>query len=205
MPEGRRAATKAANRQAILDAAADAFAELGYGATTVRDIVRRTDLAAGTFYNHFPDKESVLRELVDEAAEDVRARMHAARAAATDLASFVRGGFDAYFSALAEDPRRFGVLRRNAGTIRAMFDQSAFFASQADLAADIRAAIAAGLAPPDVDVELTAAAMVGAGYEVGVAMLEQEPADVERAVVFATGLFLPTLGATPAAVGASRL
>ena len=191
--EGRRAATKAANRQAILDAAADAFSELGYGATTVRDVVRRTDLAAGTFYNHFPDKESVLRELVDEAADDVRGRMREARGRATDLESFVRGGFEAYFRALADEPRRFGVLRRNAGTIRAMFEQSAFFASQADLVADLRAGMAAGLVPEDVDVELTAAAMIGAGYEVGVAMLEAVEPDVERAVAYVTGLFLGEL------------
>ena len=66
---GPREATKAANRAAILRAAREVFADIGYGAATVRDIVRRTDLATGTFYNYFPDKESVLRALVDEIAE----------------------------------------------------------------------------------------------------------------------------------------
>src|SRR5439155_26452791 len=55
LSQGRREATKQANRPAILDAARDVFAQLGYGAATVRDIVRRTDLATGTFYNYFPD------------------------------------------------------------------------------------------------------------------------------------------------------
>jgi len=53
----KRERTKASNRAAILEAARDVFAELGYDAATVRDIVRRTDLASGTFYNYFPDKE----------------------------------------------------------------------------------------------------------------------------------------------------
>ena len=61
----KREQTKASNRAAILAAAGDAFSELGYGATTVRDIVRRTDLASGTFYNYFPDKETVFRALVE--------------------------------------------------------------------------------------------------------------------------------------------
>ena len=50
---GKREETKASNRQAIIDAARIVFAELGYGATTVRDIIRATELASGTFYNYF--------------------------------------------------------------------------------------------------------------------------------------------------------
>jgi AcrR family transcriptional regulator len=68
-PEGgRRAATKAANRAAIIAAARTVFAERGYGSTTIRDVIRRTDLASGTFYNYFPDKESLFRAVVDESA-----------------------------------------------------------------------------------------------------------------------------------------
>ena len=48
---GRREQNKAENRTALLKAARAVFAEMGYGAASVRDIVRRTDLASGTFYN----------------------------------------------------------------------------------------------------------------------------------------------------------
>src|SRR5947207_15365881 len=95
---GRREATKQANRAAILEAARGVFAELGYGAATVRDIVRRTDLATGTFYNYFPDKESVLRALVEENAALIRSRLRTARARATTLEDFVREGYRVYFS-----------------------------------------------------------------------------------------------------------
>ena len=53
---GRREQSKAENRAALLKAARTVFAEMGYGAAGVRDIVRRTDLASGTFYNYFKDK-----------------------------------------------------------------------------------------------------------------------------------------------------
>jgi AcrR family transcriptional regulator len=69
---GRREQTKQANRAAILAAARDVFAEIGYGAATVRDIVRGTDLATGTFYNYFPDKEAVFRALLDESVGEAR-------------------------------------------------------------------------------------------------------------------------------------
>lgn len=190
---GKRERTKAANRQAILDAAMDVFGELGYGAASVRDIVRRTDLATGTFYNYFPDKESVLRALLEEVATEVRARVRRARLSGSSAEEFIAGGFRAYYEFLAEDRRLFEVLRRNAGTIRAMFDEPVLGAGTDELADDIRAGIAAGHLPA-VDAEWLAGAMIGAGFEVGVRMLEREPLDVDGAVDFVSALFVGGLG-----------
>jgi AcrR family transcriptional regulator len=188
-PPGKREQTKAANRQAILSAARAVFADIGYGAASVRDIVRRTDLASGTFYNYFPDKESVLRALVDEAATEINARTHAARASARTLEEFVASGFRAYFQHLADDHQLFELMRRNSGTIRAMFDEPAIGASMSQLAEDLRAGITAG-ALPEMDAEYMAAAMVGAGFETAVLMLEREPPDVDGAVSFVSQVFL---------------
>jgi AcrR family transcriptional regulator len=185
----KREQTKASNRAAILAGAGDAFAELGYGATTVRDIVRRTDLASGTFYNYFPDKESVLRALVDEITVEARARVRAARAATTTLEEFVSRGFRAYFEFLAEDPDTVALMRRNSGTIRTMFDEPALGAGIEELRADLEAAVAQGRIPPH-DADLMAVAMVGAGVEIGLHMVERDPPDVERAVRFVTDVFL---------------
>ncbi|MDE3115692.1 MAG: helix-turn-helix transcriptional regulator, partial [Pseudomonadota bacterium] len=65
---GKREQTKAQNRHIILQAAHQVFAELGYGATTVRDIIRATPLASGTFYNYFKSKEEVFQAIQDESA-----------------------------------------------------------------------------------------------------------------------------------------
>jgi AcrR family transcriptional regulator len=186
---GKRERTKAANREAILAAARRVFSDLGYGAASVRDIVRETDLATGTFYNYFPDKESVLRALVDEITVEARARVRAARMAASTLETFVSGGFRAYFEFLAEDPATVALMRRNSGTIRTMFDEPALGAGIAELRADLETFVGAGRIPRH-DAELMAAAMVGAGVEIGLRMVEREPPDVERAVVFVTDVFL---------------
>ena len=61
---GKRERNKAANRTAILEAAQACFLELGYEATSIRDVIRRTNLAAGTFYNYFTDKQSLLLSLI---------------------------------------------------------------------------------------------------------------------------------------------
>jgi AcrR family transcriptional regulator len=199
-PEGgRRAATKAANRAAILTAARAVFAELGYGGASVRDVIRRTDLASGTFYNYFPDKEALFRAVLEETAEKVRARVQAARQEAGSLEEFVAAGYREYFGLLASDPAAFELMRRNSGTIRTMFDEPIFGAGIDELAADLRAATNLGIVPR-LDVEYMASAMVGAALEVGVAMVRRDPPDVDGATHFATQVFLggiERLGATP--------
>ncbi|HEX8205327.1 MAG TPA: TetR/AcrR family transcriptional regulator [Solirubrobacteraceae bacterium] len=186
---GKREQTKQANRAAILRGAREVFADMGYGAATVRDIVRATDLAAGTFYNYFPDKEAVFRALLEESAERVRERTRAGRAGATTLEAFVHGGYRAYFQAVAEDPVTFELTRRNSGTIRTLFNTPGIGAGVDELVEDLDAAVAAGLMP-GVDVEYCAAAMVGVGFEIGVRMVEHDPPDPESAADFATRLFL---------------
>ena len=186
---GRREATKVANRAAIITAARAVFAEMGYGSATVRDVVRRTELASGTFYNYFPDKESLFRAVLEESAIEIRARVRVARREATSLEEFVAAGYREYFGFLASDPQAFELMRRNSGTIRAMFDEPIFGAGVDELATDLRAAIALGIVP-ELDAEYMAAAMVGAALEMGVTMVRREPPDVEGATRFATSVLL---------------
>jgi AcrR family transcriptional regulator len=193
-PGGKRERTKAANRAAILDAARVVFADIGYGAATVRDIVRQTDLATGTFYNYFPDKESVLTALLDETAGEARQRVQAARRHGQTLDAFVRDGFAAYFGFLIEDRQTSELLARNAGTIRALFQEPSLVAGVEELADDLRAGISAGLIP-DHDVEYMACSMVGAAFEIGARMLESDDPDPARATAFISELFIAGLAA----------
>lgn len=186
---GRREQTKQANRAAILDAARAVFADIGYGAASVRDIVRGTDLATGTFYNYFGDKEEVFRTLLDESVREARARARAARRAAGSIEEFVADAYRAYFEFLASDPQLFGLVRRNAGTISTQFAEPAFGVSVAELEEDLRTGVVAE-ALPDGVFGYMAAAMVGTAFEVGVRMIESDPPDVDGATRFATELFM---------------
>jgi AcrR family transcriptional regulator len=189
---GRRERTKAANRAAILAAAFDVFAEQGYEATGVRDIIRRTDLASGTFYNYFPDKEAIFRALVEETGREARRRVRAARRRAATAQEFVEGGYRAFFEYIVEDPQRFAFMRRNLDTLRTRFGDAVLPAGTGELADDLRAAIAAGHLPP-VDVEYCAHAMIAVGLELGSRLVERDPPDVEGATAFASALFLGAL------------
>jgi AcrR family transcriptional regulator len=186
---GKRELTKASNRAAILDAAREVFAELGYDAAAVRDIVRRTELASGTFYNYFADKEAVLRALLEDSAREWRRRVREARAQASTLEDFVGLGYRAFFSFIADDPTLFAVLRRNAPIIRGLVEDPMLGRGLEELEDDLRAAIGHGRMP-EIDAEYMTAAMAGVGFEVGIRMVEREPVDVDGATAFATALFL---------------
>jgi AcrR family transcriptional regulator len=54
------------SRRAVLDTALQLFAKQGYRATTMREIAEKSGVSTGNVYHHFPDKEAIFRELLDE-------------------------------------------------------------------------------------------------------------------------------------------
>lgn len=77
----RQLTTQGAERkQQLLDAAARLFAEQGYAATRVVDIVDAAGVAKGLFYWYFDNKEALFREL----AAEIRRRLRRQQAAAMD-------------------------------------------------------------------------------------------------------------------------
>lgn len=184
---GKREQNKAQNRSTILEAALDVFIELGYDAATVRDIIRRTNLAAGTFYNYFPDKESVFLELLNEKLAAINDEVRGALRHATDTESFFSETYRAMFAYMANDRASLELLRRNAGTIRALLDASIFGANVEDSLSDIKQAIAQGILP-EIDADYLASAMAGISFEMCVRMVERQPIDVEEATRFATAM-----------------
>ncbi|MFF9626137.1 ScbR family autoregulator-binding transcription factor [Streptomyces griseosporeus] len=60
-------------RQAILEAAATLFDELGYEGASTTDIIMRSGLTRGALYHHFPSKESIAVALVDAQSEALEA------------------------------------------------------------------------------------------------------------------------------------
>ncbi|MBF6332243.1 TetR/AcrR family transcriptional regulator [Nocardia transvalensis] len=57
---GRRERKKAANRQALADAALRLFLERGYDAVGVREIAEAADVSVATLFKHFPDGKEAL-------------------------------------------------------------------------------------------------------------------------------------------------
>lgn len=95
-----------ANRQRILDAAREVFAQRGLDAE-VREIAKRAGVGIGTVYRHFGSREGLLTALKVQSKEDLRRRLQSAletHEPATALRAIIRAGADAceQFGALAE-------------------------------------------------------------------------------------------------------
>lgn len=67
----RRERRRVEVRDRIVESALLLFETQGYEATTVAEIVRRADIAYGTFFNHFPSKLHLLREVADHSLRDL--------------------------------------------------------------------------------------------------------------------------------------
>jgi AcrR family transcriptional regulator len=62
-PEGRRSRRRRELHDHIRHTAAELFRRHGFEATTVETIAEAADIVPATFFNHFPTKEDVLREI----------------------------------------------------------------------------------------------------------------------------------------------
>jgi AcrR family transcriptional regulator len=194
-PSGRRARSKLQNRELILAAARRVFSEMGFAAATVRDVIRATPLASGTFYNYFKSKEEVYQALRDEVALAVRPGLRAARRAAATPEEFLAASFRSFLdAALAHGP---DFAPRPEGALRFRMDTPEVLAGIVELKEDIDDAITRGLLPP-VDARRLTAAIVGLGFEL--AQNLEGPQDAAAAADFATRLVLGGLENLPRAV-----
>jgi AcrR family transcriptional regulator len=192
---GKREQTKLANRLAILDAAREVFGEMGFEAATVRDIIRRTNLSVGAFYNYYRSKEEVFDALADDGARRFRPILHALSEQSTDFESYLRAGVRAYFDFMASEhetwmphgSREPPLHVRNTPEILAVFEEvrSVF--------ADV---MERGLAPK-VDLDFLAASCIAVAREIGDRMMVRQPVDVDGASEFVVRLILGGLPALP--------
>ena len=195
-PLGKREQTKVQNREIILEAARQVFAELGFGATTVRDIIRATPLASGTFYNYFKSKEEVYQAIRDDVALAIRPRLRDERLKAKSVEEFISSTFHTFMDFVSDDHTNFRTIRHSADTTRVRMDTPEVVAGFEELREDIEKAIAQGLFPP-VDPDFLMAAIVGVAFEVGERMILREHRDPAAAATFATALLLGGIRTLP--------
>ena len=192
---GKREQTKLANRQTILDAARAVFREIGFETATVRDIIRRTGLSVGAFYNYYRSKEEVVAALADDGARRFRPILHAEYLKASDFESYLRGAITAYFEFVAAEAAAFGkngaheaeTYTRNTPEMLAVHDE-------------VRTAFAAVMergGAPRVDVDYLTTAAIAVVREVGDRMILREPLDVPGATEFCVSLILGGVAAAP--------
>jgi AcrR family transcriptional regulator len=95
---------KDAKRTAMMQASVKVFAEKGYHAATIRDIVSAADVAVGTFYFYFPDKETLFVHLYEETAQFLLQAIGQAVQGRATLPQQLKAGLQAYVNIAVYEP-----------------------------------------------------------------------------------------------------
>jgi AcrR family transcriptional regulator len=95
---------KETKRTAMMQAAVRVFADKGYHAATVRDIVGAADVAIGTFYFYFPDKETLFVHLYEETAHFLLQAIKQAVDSHASLDQQIKAGLRAYTNIAVYEP-----------------------------------------------------------------------------------------------------
>ena len=194
---GKREQTKLANRRAILDAAREVFAELGHESATVRDIIRRTGLASGTFYNYFRSLDEVFEALADDGAARFRPILRACWEASNTFEGYVRAAIQAYFDFMAYEHE---TLQDHHPTGEKHPHMRVQTPEMERVFEEVRDAFLQAMeldAAPRVDADYLAAACIAMAREVGDKMLERRPIDTSAAADFAVKLIMGGIPALP--------
>jgi AcrR family transcriptional regulator len=192
----RRAQLKQENRDKLVSAARKVFAEKGLATATARDIVRETDLASGTFYNYFDDKEDAFRAVFEEWLEEARVAARAKRLqAGIGLEQRIYDSYHSYFELVVADPEMFEVLRRNADAIAMLGSEDLFAAAVREFIEDMQQWVAEGQLPAEVAPWLPyiARSLAGGAFQIAAHMADEGASDVDATARFCTGLMLDGL------------
>jgi AcrR family transcriptional regulator len=126
-------------RAALLRAGQSLFAQRSVDGVSIDDIVGAADVAKGSFYNHFPDKDALARALGDQARASAEALVAQVGAGVADPAERVARALCAFARQAVEHPEGVRMTMRlfPAATIPDA-------PMNAGVRADIRAGLAAG-------------------------------------------------------------
>jgi AcrR family transcriptional regulator len=179
-----RALTKrgAETRARLLEAAEAVFADLGYHEASIVKITEAARVAQGTFYLYFTGK----REIFDELVRDLNRRVrHAMKEASSQGRTRVEEevlGFSAYFRFTAEHPALYRIIRQAEFVSPEMLEYH-YDRLSAGYVDALRAARERGEIG-DIDPEVTAWALMGAGELIGLRWILWERAgEIPEAVM----------------------
>lgn len=110
---GARETNKTKNRQAIIEAGIRVFISKGVSETTVRDIIRSTGLASGTFYNYFNSKEEVLVAIFNDFAKEIGKTVRDENIQPNNFEEFLRIKLTRFFKFVSSKPEIFMIMSNN--------------------------------------------------------------------------------------------
>src|SRR5690242_11581774 len=105
-PRGQR------TREKLLRAAETLFGDKGYEHASIADITREAEVALGTFYVYFPDKQSIFVEVVDELGARLRRLLAESVARCEDRLAVEREGLRTFFQFASRERHLYRIVRQ---------------------------------------------------------------------------------------------
>lgn len=99
-------------RAALIAAGRRLFCERPVDAVAIDDIVQAAEVSKGSFYNHFDDREALVRAVTGDVRARVEHAVHRANAEVHDPAHRMARAVCVYLRYALDDPERAGVLVR---------------------------------------------------------------------------------------------
>lgn len=114
-----RARQAEATRQLLVDVARENFAEHGYAATSIDDVIQQAGVARGALYHHFAGKQDLFRAVYDAVQAEVVTRVMAAAASQPTPWDSVRAGLSAFLDACLDPAFRRVVVLESVSVLHA--------------------------------------------------------------------------------------
>ena len=100
---GKREIQKQQVRERILEEALSLFSERGFEKTTVAEIVEQSAIARVTFYNYFPDMNTLFDALIAQLNQQVVEAIQYTRKHTDNLYDYLYGTFKSYFELIGTE------------------------------------------------------------------------------------------------------
>jgi len=181
-------------REALLRAAEKVFGEKGYYTASISEITQEADVAMGTFYLYFKDKEDVFRALVAHMLQLLRTHLRKHVAAAASQIEAEQLGLKAFLSFVSRHKNLYRIVLDSYSVDESIY--RGYFQVFADLYSHrLDDAVAQGeLAPGDAEVR--AWCLIGISNFLGMRYaLWEKPASMDKVVEVAHDLITHGLAA----------
>jgi AcrR family transcriptional regulator len=165
----RRAARAEARREEILDAAQRIFAAKGYNETGIADIAADLGIGHGTFYRYFENKQDIAMQVLDRAILSIMSPLADEDPHASDSVEEYRDQtmriMLKMFETLEREPDTFALLQVQSLAIDPEVTHRSFEVFSARTGEFLQNGVDKGFLRADLDVEITAQALVGLIFE----------------------------------------
>ena len=167
--EDRRAARAEARRSDILDAAEHVFTTKGYNEAGIADIAAELGIGHGTFYRYFENKSDIAVNVLERALLEIATALADEDPTASENVEQYRAQtlriMQRMFALLDERPSVFVLMHVQSAAIDVAAHQRTFDLYSQYTAAFLQNGVDKGFLRQEMDVEITAQALVGLIFE----------------------------------------